>query len=266
MFLLSSLLFVLPTGGVAQDARPQDPSGTPVDHSVFDQLLSRYVDDSGLVNYRKWKARDEVPLRNYLKSLGNVDPNLLGRPERLAFWINAYNALTIQGILEFYPVESIKDKVSRILGYNIWDDYPMSVGGKEYSLNDIEHEVLRKMGEPRIHFAIVCASLGCPKLRNQAYTRVNLDRQLEEQAVHFFAQQRNLRIDRAGKTVYLSSILEWFGEDFGGSDRAKLDFTSKYLTEERDKEFLRSGKAKVKYLDFDWSLNRQQYPSTEEEH
>jgi hypothetical protein len=139
----------------------------------------------------------------------------------------------------------------------------MAVNGKVYSLNDIEHKILRKMGEPRIHFAIVCASVGCPKLLNEAYTGVNLDRRLEDQAIHFFAQQRNFRIDRARKTVHLSSILDWFGEDFGGSDSAKLDFVSKYLSKAKDREFLRSGGLKVKYLDFDWSLNEQKTTSIE---
>jgi hypothetical protein len=231
---------------------------------VFDRLLRRYVDDDGLVNYRAWKARDEETLRNYLKSISRVNPDPLGRSEKLAFWINAYNALTLQGILEFYPVKSIKDKVNRILGYNIWDDYPMSVNGKAYSLNDIEHKILRKMGEPRIHFAIVCASVGCPKLRNEAYIGVKLDHQLEDQTIYFFGHPKNFRIDRTGKTVYLSSIFDWFGEDFGGSDREKLDFASKYLSEEQDRVLLRSREMKVKYLDFDWSLNEQQSTSMEQ--
>jgi hypothetical protein len=257
MFLLVSLLFVMPTDGVAQDFQAQDSSGTPADHSVFDRLLKRYVDDNGLVNYKAWKAQDEQTLRNYLQLLGKVDPDPLGRSERLAFWINAYNALTIQGILEFYPVKSIKDKVSRILGFNIWDDYPMSVNGRAYSLNDIENKILRKMREPRIHFAIVCASVGCPRLRNEAYTGRSLDFQLQDNAKHFFAQARNFRVNRPGKTVWFSSILNWFGEDFGGSDRAKLDFIGKYVKEENDRKFLQSEVLKVKYLDYDWSLNEQ---------
>jgi hypothetical protein len=264
IFVLISLLFVMPTEGVAQDLHAQGTSGPPVEHSVFDGLLKRHVDAAGLVNYKAWKGPDEEALRNYLKSIGKMDPNPLARSERLAFWINAYNALTIQGILEFYPIKSIKDKVNRILGFNIWDDYPTTVNGKAYSLNDMEHKVLRKMGEPRIHFAIVCASVGCPKLRNEAYTAVQLDQQLEDQAIYFFAQQRNFRIDRAGKTVYLSSILDWFAEDFGGSDGAKLDFSSKYLSEAKDREFLRSGDLEVKYLDYDWSLNEQKHTSMEE--
>ena len=257
IFLLLPLLFVMPADGVAQDLHTRDHSATPVDHSVFDRLLRTYVDDDGWVNYKAWKAQDEETLRNYLKSLGKVDPDSLGRAEKLAFWINAYNALTIQGILEFYPLKSIRDKVSRFVGFNIWDDYPMTVHGKAYSLNDIEHRILRKMEEPRIHFAIVCASVGCPKLRNEAYTAGDLDSQLQDNAKDFFARPRNFRIDKRRNTVYLSSILDWFGEDFGGSDRAKLDFAGKYAPEEKDREYLREGKPKVKYLNYDWSLNEQ---------
>jgi hypothetical protein len=250
----------MPANGVTQGFEAYAPSGTAVDHSEFDRLLRTYVDEGGLVDYKAWKAHDEETLRNYMQSLSKVDPGRLGRSERLAFWINSYNALTIQGILEFYPVKSIKDKVSRVLGFNIWDDYPMTVYGKPYSLNDIEHNILRKMGEPRIHFAIVCASVGCPKLRNEAYTAGDLDSQLQDNARDFFARPRNFRIDKRRNTVYLSSILDWFGADFGGADGAKLDFAGKYLSKEEDKEFLRSGKPKVKYLDYDWSLNEQKQP------
>ena len=230
IFILVTLLFGAPAAGTGQDSHAQPPSGTAVDHSVFDRLLKRYVDEDGWVNYRAWKDQDEKTLRNYLQSLGEVDPEPLERPEKLAFWINAYNALTIQGILEFYPLKSIREKVSRFVGFNIWDDYPMTVHGKAYSLNDIEHRILRKMDEPRIHFAIVCASVGCPKLRNEAYRARDLDSQLQDNAKDFFARPRNFRIDRRRNTVYLSSILDWFGEDFGGSDRAKLDSVIPFLS------------------------------------
>jgi hypothetical protein len=233
----------------------QDPEDKIVDHSEFDRLLGRYVDDQGLVNYREWKNLDEETLRKYLVNIENINLNSLERSEGLAFWINAYNALTIQGILEFYPLKSIRDKVSRILGFNIWDDYPMTVQGKAYTLNDIEHKILRKMGEPRIHFAIVCASVGCPRLRKEAYDGKKLDFQLEDQARSFLAQPRNMRIDRQANTVYLSRILDWFGEDFGGSDRAKLDFVSRFVAEEVDRAYLREGRPSLKYLDYDWSLN-----------
>lgn len=257
LFASLLLLFVMPAEGVAQPPPPLERPGTAVDHSVFDRLLKEYVNETGLVNYRAWKAQDEETLRNYLKMMDKIDPDRLGRTEKIAFWINAYNALTIQGILDFYPLKSIRDKVSRIFGFNIWDDYPMTVSGRSYSLNDIEHKILRKMDEPRIHFAIVCASVGCPKLRDEAYTGAKLNAQLDDQAEHFFAQPRNFRIDRERNTVYLSSILDWFGEDFGGSRQGKLDFVSKYLSEKEDRTFLRSGEPRVKYLNYDWALNEQ---------
>jgi hypothetical protein len=255
ILLVLTVVFAVQAEETVQDPHARDPAGNGVDHSEFDRLLGKYVDDQGFVNYRKWKKLDEETLRKYLINIDKQQVESLGGSEALAFWINVYNALTVQGILEFYPLQSIRDKASRILGFNIWDDYPVTVRGKAYSLNDIEHKILRKMGEPRIHFAIVCASVGCPKLRREAYDGAKLDFQLEDQARSFFAQPRNLKIDRRTDTVYLSRILDWFGEDFGGSDRAKLDYVSRYVAEERDRAYLREGGPRVKYLEYDWTLN-----------
>ena len=118
------------------------------------------------------------------------------------------------------------------------NDVRIEVEGKERSLNAIEHEILRKMGEPRIHFAIVCASLGCPKLRNEAYTGARLEAQLDENARDFFRDPQKLRIDVARGEVHLSSILKWFGADFGGTDRSKLDFASRYVALDAERAFL----------------------------
>ena len=184
-----------------------------VDHSAYDALLAKYVDANGLVDYATWKASDVLSLKAYLTTLSATDPDgFTDRHEELAFWINAYNALTIDAILHFYPVTSIKDKVSRLFGYNVWDDYPLRVAGRSYSLNDIEHKVLRPVGEPRVHFAIVCASIGCPKLRREAYAADRLDAQLDNNARDFFGSSDRFHIDRATHTVYLSPILRWFGE------------------------------------------------------
>jgi hypothetical protein len=237
-------------------ARGAEPVGR-VDHSAYDALLKRYVDSRGLVNYRAWKADDRQTLTAYLAALSSVNPDrLTARRERLAFWINAYNALTIDAILHFYPVKSIKDKVSRLFGYNVWDDYPLEVAGRAYSLNDIEHKVLRPMGEPRIHFAIVCASIGCPKLRTDAYTGARIDAQLDDNARDFFASAQRFRIDRQARTVYLSPILSWFGEDFGGTDEKKLAFVQPFVAD-GDRAFLGTPGLAIAYLTYDWSLNEQ---------
>lgn len=230
-------------------------AGGRVNHTMYDTLLQRYVDERGLVNYRDWKRADEGTLDQYLAAAGRVDPNALrDAPEKLAFWINVYNALTIKGILTFYPTKSIKDHVSPI-GFNIWKDFTITIHGREYSLDNIEHDVLRKMGEPRIHFAIVCASIGCPRLLNEAYTGDRLDAQLTTNAQHFFADPSKFRLDRTTETVFLSPLFDWFGSDFGGTDQARLGFVKRFLSNADDQAFLDRSGLSIKYLDYDWSLN-----------
>ncbi|WP_404309473.1 DUF547 domain-containing protein [Neorhodopirellula lusitana] len=157
---------------------------------TWDALLKRYVDENGNVNYAGWKqsAADVQSLETFLTYLSTANPNAqASQAAKLAFWINAYNALTVHGILREYPTTSIRNHTARVFGYNIWDDLLLTVGGKSYSLNQMEHEVLRKMGEPRIHFAIVCASRSCPRLLAEAYTAEKLDAQLTANSKVFFA-------------------------------------------------------------------------------
>ena len=174
----------------------------------------------------------------------------------MAYWINAYNAVTVEGILREYPTSSIKNHTG-LVGYNIWDDLLLRVGDESRSLNAIEHEILRKLGEPRIHFAIVCASIGCPRLLNEAFLAERLDEQLSENARHFFAQSRNFRIDDAANTVYLSSILSWFGGDFGSSQAEQLAWVAPYFADDAAREAAAAEGVTVKYLDYDWNLNEQ---------
>ena len=236
--------------------RPRD-GGQTFDHSAYDSLLKKYVDAKGFVAYRSWKEKDLQALEDYLQSISAADPRTFtSDEERIAFWINAYNALTLRGILDFYPIDSIRDKVSRLFGYNIWKDYQVVIAGEKRSLEEIEHKILRNMSEPRIHFAIVCASIGCPRLRAEAYRGNHLDRQLDDQARDFLNDPLKARVDRQGRTVHLSKIFSWFGEDSGGSDEAVLRFIAPYRPE-GEGELLRGGKAKIRYLDYDWSLNDQ---------
>ncbi|GEM_PF-179214 len=251
---VGSVLCCLATTLAAQEGSGPRPAAR-IDHALFDGLLRAYVNDDGMVNYRAWKKSDTRTLGRYLARLGGIKVETLSRSEKLAFWINAYNALTLQGILDFYPLKSIRDKVSRVGGYSIWDDYKLLVRGEDYSLNQIEHEILRKMGEPRIHLAIVCASIGCPRLLAEAYTSEKLEEQLHRNGVDFFSRAQNFRKDK--KTVRLSSILKWFGEDFGGTDAAKLAFAAEHVTDSALAAQLTGGGIKVKYLAYDWSLNEQ---------
>ncbi|MDA0322556.1 MAG: DUF547 domain-containing protein [Verrucomicrobia bacterium] len=228
-----------------------------VDHSMWDSLLTEYVNHDGNVDYARWKKADSRTLNRYLARMGGVDTESLGRDEKLAFWINVYNALTVRGILEFYPLESIKEKVGRFGGFNIWDDYMVLLKGKEYSLNHIEHKILRVMGDPRIHFAIVCASRGCPRLRNEAYAGVTVDTQLQDNALDFFRRVQNFRADPARATVHLSSILKWFGEDFGPDEAALRARIVAWIEDPDARALIEQETVKVRYLDYDWTLNKQ---------
>jgi len=226
-----------------------------IDHSVFDAQLKKYVDENGDVNYTDWRNNDKQALQTYLESYASADRNKpAALNHQLAFWINAYNALTIHGILDKYPTSSIRNHTAKVFGYNIWKDLKVTVGDAAYSLDQIEHEILRHMGEPRIHFAIVCASHSCPKLLNEAFDAHNLDDQLAQNATDFFANPENFTLD--GTKVKLSSIMDWFGEDFGSNTAEVLESIIDYLPEDdadviSDADF----NLKVSYLPYSWKLN-----------
>lgn len=239
---------------------PNQVSMDQLSHAPWNDLLARYVDNDGMVNYRAWKASaaDVKQLDQYLSALSAASTTArASREAQLAFWINAYNAVTVKGILREYPTTSIRNHTPKLWGYHIWNDLLLQVGGRSFSLNQIEHEILRKLGEPRIHFAIVCASIGCPRLLNQAYTAAALDSQLEENARNFFAQRTNFQADPRGGTIQLSSIMDWFGEDFGAETAAQLRRIAPYLPDAASQQLARSGRARVSYLDYDWNLNDQ---------
>ncbi|MGL5082912.1 MAG: DUF547 domain-containing protein, partial [Microcoleaceae cyanobacterium] len=199
-------------------------------------------------------------------SLSRLSPNTFAswsEPEKIAFWVNIYNSLTLQAIIDHYPTKSIRD----IPG--VWKRLTFNVMGQDLTLDQIEHEILRKeFNEPRIHMGLVCASIGCPVLRQEPFTGAKLVEQLDDQTQQFLALNRNFKIDKDNKTVHLSSIFKWFGEDFepnyqvenkfagGAQERAVLNFVSQYL-DRPSQEYLRQGDYAVKYLDYDWSLNQQ---------
>ena len=141
-----------------------------IQHAEWDGLLKKYVNSSGLVDYNSWKSShaDIVALEHYLSHLSRSNGQGT-KDQQLAFWINAYNAVTVKGILREYPTSSIRNHTAKFVGYNIWKNLKLQVGDQQVSLDGMEHQILRKMGEPRIHFAIVCASIGCPRLLNEAY-------------------------------------------------------------------------------------------------
>lgn len=230
-----------------------------IDHTAWDVLLKKYVDSDGYVDYTRWNSSrtDRRSLAGYLATLSSANPsNQAGKDSRLAFWINAYNAVTVEGILREYPTSSIRNHTAKIVGYNIWKDLQLLVAGRPYSLDAMEHEILRKEGDPRIHFAIVCASIGCPRLLNQAYTPTALQQQLEVNARDFFSRPQNFRYDQSARTVQLSSILQWFGEDFGASQPAQLRTIARWVPKNAQSA-VQSGRLRVSFADYNWDLNDQ---------
>lgn len=222
---------------------------TPPKHDIWDVLLKDYVKD-GKVNYQLLYKNKEQ-LNTYLNLLQSHAPVVnWSRNEQLTYWINAYNAFTIKIILDHYPVKSIKDIGSKVqipLVNSIWDIQFIEIGGKELSLNDIEHRILRKeFNEPTIHFAIVCASKSCPLLRSEAYKAINIDEQLNEQALLFINDKSKNHL--AADHIEISKIFSWFEGDFI-KDGSLIEFLNKYSSTRINQN------AKIGYLDYDWALN-----------
>ncbi len=245
-------------GRVCQE--PNRPSLEEVDHSAYDALLKKYVDERGMVAYGAWKgsAADSLALDEYLIRLGCVDLSKSAATKaKLAFWINAYNALTLKGIMREYPTSSIRNHTSKFAGYNIWKDLLLIVDGRSFSLEGIEHSLLRKMDEPRIHFAIVCASKGCPPLLNQAYTAARLDDQLGANARKFFAQPTNFRADAGRRVIAVSQLLQWYGGDFAPTSEGQIRVLRPYFPNADELAWIDQGGVSVRHLDYDWGLNDQ---------
>ncbi len=262
MTLIAATVLPITSGWAVTVGRPskQHVSMDQIDHTAWDGLLRKYCDSLGYVKYQAWhqSKQDQQTLDQYLAHLSQADPGQSASTgAKLAFWINAYNAVTVKGILREYPTSSIRNHTAKLFGYNIWDDLLLPVGNRTYSLNQMEHDVLRKMGDPRIHFAIVCASIGCPPLSDRAYTAKEIDSQLGENAKKFFANREKFRYNAANRRIEISPILKWFAEDFGANQAAQLRTIALYLPDQAAQALAASGKASVSYLTYDWDLNDQ---------
>ncbi len=215
--------------------------------------LTKYVSEDGKVRYGALKE-DLGPLDAYVKRLATEDPERLpSREAKLAQWINVYNSLILWSFAKDYPEE--KDRLKNPLKRaQYFYRRKFTVGGKQRTLADIEDNSLRKaFAEPRIHFAIVCASASCPALSRTVYTAQNVMRKLEEDAQRFIAAERNVSVDQAIRTLTVSEIFKWFQRDFGGSEAAVLRFLNKYLP---GTPITQTG-WKLKYRPYDWSINDQ---------
>lgn len=234
-------------------------------HTGLDSLLAKHV-VQGRVDYRGL-IEERASLQGYLATLATLGRDKLEaftREEQLALYINAYNAFTVEVILRHYPVASILDIEKA------WDGPRLVLAGERYTLNEIEHELLRnQFAEPRIHFAVVCAAAGCPPLRSEAYRADRLEEQLSEATRHFVRTSSFNRLDRVGGVLYVSKIFEWYGEDFEdlwgesrvppGSDRSRrhralVGFFRDQLPADAA-EHLRTEPVRIHTLKYDWALN-----------
>lgn len=228
-----------------------------VDHAAFDELLHRNVNGRGLVDYDAF-ARSAA-FASYLDQLARTVPRTLPEADRLAFWINAYNAYTIALINRHGERRSIRN-INRTLGFirakGPWSERIALIGGEAYTLDEIEQEIIRKrFKEPRIHFALVCAAKGCPPLRQEAYVGATLNAQLDDQARAFLRESPGKnRIDVASGVVTLSRIFDWYGSDFGASSAEIGRNLSRYFTG-AERDLLASGDFRLRFSEYDWSLN-----------
>lgn len=220
-----------------------------VDHTLYAGLLSRYVTD-GVVDYKGFKAAEDA-LDRYLEVLAEVDPAALSAPDRFAFYANAYNAWTIKLILMHYPgIDSIKQTGS--LFRSPWKKRFVKLESRTMTLDEIEHDTLRaQFKDPRIHFAVNCASKGCPPLYHEPFEGRNLENQLDDVTRRFINDPARYRLD--DQTLYVSKIFDWYGDDF---DNDPVGYFIKFAEGNLKARLTRQrAQLKVAYLDYDWTLN-----------
>ncbi|NQZ99098.1 MAG: DUF547 domain-containing protein [Myxococcales bacterium] len=271
-------LWLVSVGAGCTTIVPASPPSAPLiaptgfSHAEFDRVLAHFVDEKGRVDY-PGLAADRVDLDGYYAKLAAVSPD--SHPElfpddraRLAYWINAYNATAIETVLHYYPIDSVHDVgpaalffLPRITGFFLLQR--IELGGRKTSLYALENSVMRRrFAEPRIHFALNCASIGCPRLPRQAFRAKDLDAQLDRETRFFVSESRNVDIDPANGRITLSSILDWYDGDFldalpkeGRQDL--VGFIEPYLTDEQRSALARCGDCRVEFVPYDWGLNAQ---------
>ncbi len=258
----STFLFIMftVTLSVCNPLHGDSGGGFAFDHSRYAKILQANV-QKGKVNYQNLKQHRE-DLDNYavsLESLSEENYNKMNGDEKMAFWVNAYNAITLMVIIDHYPIKRQgliglvfpSNSIRQIPG--VWDRITHRVLGKGTTLNEIEHQILRKQfRDPRVHFALVCASVGCPELRNEPYAGPRLDSQLSDQIHRFLSDTEKAHYDAQKSTLYLSPIFKWFKSDFNAAGGV-LSFIRSHSQIETFKDL--SAGTKIEWLGYDWSLN-----------
>jgi len=259
-FLLAGALVAAPKADLWPRWEAHNPeSNRVVDHTAWDRFLNRYLVTNhpsaiNRVEYGDVTAADKQMLESYLDSLQQAPVSQLNRNEQKAYWINLYNAATIKVILDHYPVTSITkiNLSSGLFSKGPWEAKILRIEGEEVSLNDVEHRILRPIWkDPRIHYAVNCASIGCPNLQDRAYTSENTEALLEKGAREYINHHRGTSFQ--GKKLVLSSIYDWFQEDFDRSEQGVLRHLHRYAAPELAGK-LDNFSGRINY-EYDWSLN-----------
>jgi len=227
-----------------------------IDYSVWDQLLKEYVNNEGKVDYKRWQREAKEDLKQWLNSISDFEPTQVTSEEGLTFLINLYNALVIVQILKKYPIDSI---IPRFLGIPNWISFFRFFSQPVYqfqnqslSLNDIEHKMLRKQWqEPRIHFALVCAAIGCPLLRNEAYQPKRVLEQLEAEASRFINNPNKVKYIPESNLLQCSKIFKWYEKDFLKVASSVPSYINQYSSIPINES------VSIKYFPYSWQLNEQ---------
>ena len=257
--VLPSMSDAAPESKALEFWSPSDKNSTTiVDHTPWQNLLDTYLDDkhaSGInrFNYAKVNTKDLKTLSNYIKQLQQINPHNLNRAEQKAFWINLYNALTVELIIKNYPVKSITKLGKGFFAFGPWDDILINVQGQELTLNNIEHGILRPFfNDERIHYAVNCASISCPNLSATAYTASNTEQLLEQGAKQYINHRRGVSLEEG--ELKISSIYHWYKEDFGGNDKSLIKHFIHYAEPALAKQ-LSAYQGDIAH-DYDWALNQ----------
>jgi len=257
---ITSLILTLPLiiAGCSDTKETYEIKGTPDliehTHAAFTEILKTHMRGSRF-DYAALKE-DPDKLITYLDTLAAVkrsEYDAWTREQQMSFLINLYNAATLKLVIDHYPIESIRE-IGGLLR-SPWKQSVVRMFGEMVTLDHVEHEVLRPdFKEPRIHFAVNCASIGCPDLRSEAIRAVDLDRQLEEQTQAFLSDRTRNHFDAENKTLHLSPIFKWYSEDFVESSGSIATFVAPYLSD-REQATIEQGDIRIRHTDYNWNLN-----------
>jgi len=249
MITLSSCTTFINILNKKKDPLLKKSTSTPISHDIWDGILHDHVKNTGRVDY-KGIIQDREKFDEYITLLETNHPNQKwNRDEQVAYWINAYNAFTVKLIIDNYPVNSIKDvKSGGSLIKSVWNLKFITIEGQEYDLSDIEHGILRKSyDEPRIHFAVNCASISCPPIRAEAYLAETLDEQLEKATKEFINDEKYNKV--TAQNAEISKIFKWYKGDFEKNGQNLKSYIAKYVSKDLSKDF------SVSYTNYNWGLN-----------